>query len=54
MIKKQNLINWLCHQIDMEWSCVEDLELTEGEENQFGRGKIAAWEQLLKELQKRT
>jgi hypothetical protein len=49
-LSKQQLINWLLDQIDMEWSCVEDLELTEGERNDFGRGKIKAWENLLHEL----
>jgi hypothetical protein len=52
MINKQNLINWLHDQIDMEWTCVDDMEITENEEYTWGRGKVAAWEQLLKVLEK--
>jgi hypothetical protein len=52
VINKQRLVNWLHDQIDMEISCIEDLEITEGEENLFGRGKLAAYEQMLKEIDK--
>jgi hypothetical protein len=52
MINKQSLINWLHEQIDIEWTCVDDMEITECGEYTWGRGKIAAWEYLLKELEK--
>lgn len=52
MIDKQILSNWLHDQIEMEMSCIEDLEITEGEENTWGRGMVKAWEMLLEELDK--
>jgi hypothetical protein len=51
MLNKQWLLNWIYNQLDMEISCMEDLEMTEGEPNLFCRGRISAWELLLKELQ---
>lgn len=52
MINKNLLIQWLHNQIERELSCCEDMEMTECEEYLWGRGKIAAWEQLLKMLTK--
>lgn len=46
------LNNWLHKQIEDEWSCIEDLEMTEGVENKFLRGKVAAYEEVLKLINK--
>lgn len=46
-----NLTNWLHERIDDEISCYEDLEMTEGVKNDFHRGKVKAFEDLLEELE---
>jgi len=51
-LKVQSLINWLHDRIEMEVSCYEDLEMTEGLRNDFHRGKEAAFEELLKTIEK--
>jgi hypothetical protein len=35
MISEEKLIGWLVDHIDMEVSCYEDLEMTEGERNDY-------------------
>ena len=51
-LKKDNLRIWLQEQIEIEQSCIEDFELVDGEEYSFGRGKVAAWTELLKIITK--
>jgi len=41
------LVGYLVHQIDSEISCYEDLEMTEGVENKFHRGKAEAFKEVL-------
>jgi hypothetical protein len=47
MISEEKLIGWLIGHIDMEVSCYEDLEMTEGERNDYHRGKADAFQELL-------
>lgn len=50
LINVNDLTNWLHDRICDEISCYEDLEMTEGVRNDFHRGKVKAFEDVLEEL----
>lgn len=46
------LSDWLHNKIDEEISCIEDLEMTEGIEHKFLRGRVSAFQEVLEIINK--